>query len=372
MRGFKETHHTYKMKIAVLTLALGTTYKNIVKYGVRTKAEYCKMHSYDFITEEGNEDCIDPTRPFAWSKLKLIQKYMGVRPTEPHIRSEYDLLVWIDADTFIMNPNIKLQDIYERYVPANKDMMIVSDWKIPNTGVIFIRPTQFVYDFITAIYSVPNYTDFTDYEQGVFLHLHKENVMKCQEKVLILPVNFQRICNSYWFNYYPGDFILHFPGCRVDNLGRTMDKYCPVKRDDEMYDVYYNRVSWIFNRSRTDSDKTLKEIKQKEKEKDEKDARKKNEYAFQQKAYDTFKAMYDVYCETYSRNKSEASQSAQEYIQKRGFSEGQNEGAPLYVMNWRNFLESKKHLDIDERMKALMEHELQEHSEAVSKAKEAL
>jgi hypothetical protein len=365
----KDKHITV-MKIAVLTLALGNVYKNVVKYGIRTKDEYCKMHSYDFITEEGNEDCIDPTRPFAWSKLKLIQKYMGFQA--PLSGSKYDLLVWIDADTFIMNPTIKLQDICERYMPVDKDMLIVSDWKIPNTGVIFIRPTQFVQDFISAIYAVPNYKDFTDYEQGVFIHLHKENVCKSQEKVLIMPVNYQRVCNSYWFNYYPGDFILHFPGCGIESLGRTMDKYCPLKRDDESYDVYHNRVNWIFNQSRTDSDNTLKDLKQRERDEEKKKA--KNDYDYQQNACNKFKSSYDSYCEIYSRNKSEASRYVQEYLQRRGFSEStERRGSdPVYVLNWRNFLESKKHLDIDERMKALMEHELQEHLNAVQKAKEVL
>ena len=351
------------MKIAVLTLALGDVYKNIVKYGIQTKREYCKMHSYDFITEEGNEDCIDSTRPFAWSKLKLIQKYASLRA--PH----YDLLVWIDADTHIMNPNIKLQDISQRYMPADKDMMIVSDWKIPNTGVIFIRPTEFVKDFISAIYSVPNYQDFSDYEQGVFLHLHKENVLKCQEKVLILPVNYQRFFNSYWFNYFPGDFILHFPGCKIDSLGRMMDKYCPIKRDDENCDTHFNRVNWLFNKCRTESDILLKEIKQKEQEKEIESKKYKDAYAYQQTAYDNFKLVYDVFCEKYSRNKEEGYRYAQEYLRRHGFDSEQMRGA-LHVMNWKQFLDSNKHLDEHERMRTLMNRELQEHLNAVLEAKE--
>ena len=128
----------------------GKKYREIVKYAIKTKILYSQKHNYTFYDEQNS---LDETRPIAWSKIKHILKYLD----------DYDYIVWIDADTYIMNDEIKLEDIISNFM-NKKHIMIAQDWKLPNTGVMFCKNSQWTKDFLNHIYKQEEFINHSNWE----------------------------------------------------------------------------------------------------------------------------------------------------------------------------------------------------------------
>tara|TARA_R100001509_G_scaffold157460_3_gene121583 strand:- start:1591 stop:2199 length:609 start_codon:yes stop_codon:yes gene_type:complete len=99
------------------------------------KQKYCDKHGYTFLsyTESLNEYC----HP-SWSKILYLIK---------HLR-DFDWLVWTDADTYIINSDIKL----ESFIKNGKEFIIQCDtegnYTAINAGVIFVKNSQFCYNLL--------------------------------------------------------------------------------------------------------------------------------------------------------------------------------------------------------------------------------
>lgn len=229
------------MKIAVCSFVIGDRYKEIVKYGIQTRINYCKKHNYDYIDDES---VYDRSRKIEWSKILIVQKYL----------SQYDFLVWIDADSFIMNDNVTLERLIEKYLEGDnpKDLMYTVGHGWINNGVMFIRNTPFMRDFFREVYT---HTDQICNEQGSIDYLYRTNWMNCQSKIVV--VQNQKEFNSFWDNYSYSDFIIHFPGCNEPNrpenpLQRMMNMFCPIRMDRDTDDTYRFRMDWLQNRAEAD------------------------------------------------------------------------------------------------------------------------
>lgn len=219
-------------KICVLSLAVGDQFRYTVRYGIQTRIEYCNKHKYDYIEDES---VVDWSRPLQWAKILLILKYLP----------EYDYVVWIDADTLIMNPEVRLEERIDRLLGPEKEVMYTTGHSWVNNGIIFVKNTQFMREYFQEVY---NHTDQVCREQGSMDYLWRENWKNCREKVVV--VENQREFNSFWDNYEWGDFIIHFPGCGEPNrpercLERMMRMYCPIRmvEDDEKTLEY--RLNWL-------------------------------------------------------------------------------------------------------------------------------
>lgn len=225
-----------KYNIAVLSLAIGDKYKEITKYLQLTKKIYTSHHNYPY---HDDEDVYDKDRPHAWSKIKLILKYIR----------DYDYLVWIDADAYIMNQDIRLEDII-RDTCMDKNICIARDNKLPNTGVIFIKCTDWSKSFFEKVYSKTDFIHADNWEQCAIIDMYDKNEFNTNENMLILNIDQQKIFNSYWYNYDWGDFIIHLLGCyRGDNKTEALNimenRYCPIKRDNESVFEYLKRLRWL-------------------------------------------------------------------------------------------------------------------------------
>ena len=99
------------------------------------KQKYCDKHGYTFLpyTESLNEH-YHPS----WGKILYLIK---------HLR-DFDWLVWTDADTYIINSDIKL----ESFIKDGKDFIIQCDtegnYTAINAGVIFVKNSQFCYNLL--------------------------------------------------------------------------------------------------------------------------------------------------------------------------------------------------------------------------------
>lgn len=195
-------------KIAVCTLTIGEKYKKVVYWGHHTKELYCMRHGYDLRTDE---DIYDKSRPPAWSKIKLLLKCL---------EEDYEYVVWMDADTAIMNHNITLDDIITQF-SGNKDMMIAKDLYNFNTGVMFVKNTEWSKKFLNHVYNQTEYINDGNWEQTAIIDLYKANALDSQLHIQSCK---QTVFNSYWFVYEDGQFLLHFAGCWRNNVNNGLDR----------------------------------------------------------------------------------------------------------------------------------------------------
>lgn len=238
-----------KLRIALCSLTIGEKYKEITKYGRRSKVLYCEKQCYDFFDEETD---VDYTRPLAWSKINIIKKHLP----------DYDYVLWVDGDTLLMNNNIKIENIIKDF-SNKKDITVAQDWTMINTGVILLKNTTWTMNFLNLIYEQVEFLNHPNWEQTAFIHLLENNSLDSKNHINVLPLHFQNKINSYWFSYCFNDcFILHFPGCFRDNeengLIIAMNKYCPIKMDNEDEEQYNKRLYWLEHESRHEIEEQLK------------------------------------------------------------------------------------------------------------------
>lgn len=68
---------------------------NINENSIENKRRYCELNDYELVV---HTDTNSYGRPKAWSKLLAIKKYL----------KHYDYVFYMDLDTVIMNPHIKV------------------------------------------------------------------------------------------------------------------------------------------------------------------------------------------------------------------------------------------------------------------------
>ena len=227
-----------KCRIAVCTLVLGTEeYRRIVKYGHMTKVLYCQKNGYDL---RNDEDVWDKERPYAWSKVKLILKCL--------YENKYDYVVWIDADTHIMDDTHCLEDFIVR-LSAGKDILLASDNEKLNSGVIFVKNTDWCKKYFETVYKQTEFIHHNNWEQEAIIQLYEKNVSDCQAHIMLLHSSQQHEFNSYYFMYKYGHFLIHLAGCYRDdknrNLHNAMNDHCPLRMETDTDESYNKRMEFL-------------------------------------------------------------------------------------------------------------------------------
>lgn len=209
-------------KIAMCSMAIGDTYWEMMLPTYFNKAHYACHHQYDLYYLR---ESLDPSRPHPWSKIKLIQEVFE--------EDKYTWVFWTDADSFIMNFDVRLK----MFIDGRYDMIVASDCNGINTGQFFIRDCKWSRDFLKRIYAKKEFIFHPWWEQMSIMDELAKN-KKDRKHVKILP---QRALNSYPPEstndkngiYKKGDFIIHFAGCRGEFLIDLIAKYGEIARKNE-------------------------------------------------------------------------------------------------------------------------------------------
>jgi hypothetical protein len=244
------------MNITVCTLAINDWYQDIVKYAVSNLKNYCETHNYKFVIDYGISDTVyDKSRQEPWYKILLIEKLLI------HTDSEY--IVWIDADCQIMNPEIKLEYFINKYFDSSDiELVLTQDNNVFNTGVMFIKKSDFNKKLMKRIWDNTDGNFFKDFQElTAFADLYENNI-DIKNHVKIIPYGLKDELVVYWGNYYPGEhFLLHSARCTFDRIAfmYMMDLFYIYKLEEETEDQYKKRLEWINNKSicRSDIDKWL-------------------------------------------------------------------------------------------------------------------
>jgi len=196
-----------KPRILVVTLAIGTDYRNGLKKLLDSKREYCIRHGYDY--KECHEEVWNRERPIAWSKVPVWKEIASYT-------DKYDY-IWIsDADVWITNPDLSLEEHVLPLLPSNKDLLLTYDsCQHVNTGNMILRPSAWAVEFFEKVW---NQTD-------CLYHIWWENKAICN-LMASSPEDAGHIectMEAWRFNAYlrgykgtrlwqPGDLLLHFAG----------------------------------------------------------------------------------------------------------------------------------------------------------------
>ena len=192
---------------AIVTTILGSIpYRDL---SIENKRVYAERHGYDLIIYE---------RALSgkfWSnkKDKMFNKPLAIQ--ESFRSQNYSWVWWLDADSLIMNDNIKLDEL----LPALGDRSDLVDvvfggdaHAVLNAGSMLFRNSSWTTGLLKQLYSrqddlsIPNVKDW--HEQAILIHLYLTDP-DVRDHTLVLP---QRALNSYPANFKWGDFVIHFAG----------------------------------------------------------------------------------------------------------------------------------------------------------------
>jgi len=190
-----------KPKFAVVMYSDVIKSNTIYEHAISDFYQYSDIHGYKFIL---NSDGYDDEREIYYMKLHVVLEAIvnGLK------NKEYDWIFWVDSDTILANPNIKL----ETFLPKDTDvnLIISADHHGINAGVFLIRICSWSLNFISRAiaYQYHNMDKLLDHADqtslnNVLLEGHE------QKHYVIVPQN--------WFNNYPdfkhdGDMIIHLAG----------------------------------------------------------------------------------------------------------------------------------------------------------------
>jgi hypothetical protein len=117
---------------------------NLLSITWPNKQNYAEKHGYDLFDESKS---LDTSRPPSWSKIKAVQRLL----TE----EQCDWVFWLDADTVIMNSDIRI----EEFLPVDGPDFIVTPEKRNhiNAGAWLIRNTPWAHEFLNTWWSMESY-----------------------------------------------------------------------------------------------------------------------------------------------------------------------------------------------------------------------
>ena len=132
------------MKKVITTFAFGPQ-RPLLDVCLPTFARYAEIHGYDLFVPAENTFSEQQPRPYAWSKIPLIESL---------IEQGYGTVLWLDADVVVRR--------YEKDILADASGAPISvvvhrtpDGRVPNTGVWLVRHTAS--DFLRSLWPLDTF-----------------------------------------------------------------------------------------------------------------------------------------------------------------------------------------------------------------------
>jgi len=208
--------------MALITLTVGDRYASMVEPAVRSKSGYCQKWDYPFINETRR---LNESRPIAWSKIDLILRELP----------NYEYVVWVDADAFIMNQELPLE-VFLLLLSDRQHMIIGEDLNCLNAGVLIIRRDQSMFRLLTEINATSLYDNHGWWEQRALIQLYWQHV----DSIRVVPHRWCHLINAFSpkvdpkYPYRPGDWCFHLAGFRdPDLISRVMGELEELSKKDK-------------------------------------------------------------------------------------------------------------------------------------------
>ncbi|ORX96694.1 hypothetical protein K493DRAFT_370600 [Basidiobolus meristosporus CBS 931.73] len=175
------------------------------------KRNYAAKHGYYFVARSDEfAQQVYRGRRIVWGKIDAIEK----------ILPEYDWLFWLDMDAVVMNEEIRLEDILERFRQelgdeefAKKSLFITKPRRDPmfNAGVFLLKNSPWAFDFLRAVQHRQENYNTVYYEQKAMWEVTRNP--KWADGAHIFGDS--SVFNTFPNSYVPGNFVVHFApaGC---------------------------------------------------------------------------------------------------------------------------------------------------------------
>ena len=191
----------------ITTLVIGADYTKALDKCLQSKRDYVAKHGYTFI--QGGEKFWDRTKPIAWSKIPFLLDVCSKQPE--------GALIWqSDADVYLTNLDLTLENHIVPLLPADKDMVMTLDaCGHINSGNILFRNTAWTRDFWKRVGEQTQYTYHLWWENAAMVYLYNTN--RADHSKIHITRN-HKIFNAYLRGipdeplWSPGDFLVHFAG----------------------------------------------------------------------------------------------------------------------------------------------------------------
>lgn len=197
--------------ITILTLAIGPDYRRSMETCLRSKRFYAEKHGYKYI--EGHDEWRDNSRPIAWSKMRFYIEHL-----EKALKEAPDSIFWLsDADVYMTNPELRIEDHILPIFPADKDILFCVDaFDHINSGNIFVRPTRRVIDWFKRVDRRTECTNHIWWENGAMLlewQDHPEDLAWTEIREGD-PARFNAYIKGFHGRqlWHPGAWLVHFAG----------------------------------------------------------------------------------------------------------------------------------------------------------------
>lgn len=205
-------------QITVLTLAIGADFRKGLAEALNSKEEWCRQHGYRWSL--GGEEYWDRERPIPWSKVGFVLAELGKLP-------DGALVFLSDADVYITNPAVRLEDVAVPLLPPEMDLLMTIDaCGHINSGNILMRNSAWLRDWWRRVGEQRDLTYHIWWENAAMIRL-LETVPS--------DLAHTEITGEHWrFNAYlrgvhgqrlwqPGDLLVHFAGVyKVEEMGRLI------------------------------------------------------------------------------------------------------------------------------------------------------
>ena len=193
--------------VKICSLVIGDDYRNALVKALDSKRLYAEKHGYTYI--QGDEKFWDRERPISWSKVHLLLDVL--RTSE-----EGELIFMSDADVYITNLNLRIEEHVKPLLPDGKDLLMTIDsCGHINAGNILIRNSKWSRDFWSRVYEQTELIYHIWWENSAVIKLLEENE---SDFAMTEIVNSPRTFNAYIQGlpdeplWEPGDFLVHFAG----------------------------------------------------------------------------------------------------------------------------------------------------------------
>jgi galactosyl transferase GMA12/MNN10 family len=209
----------WAVRIDVATMAIGDWYQAATLPGLINKEAYCEKHGYPF---HAYSESKDESRPIPWTKVLIVLELLD----DP----EVEYVFWTDADSLIMNSDIKLKG----FIDKRYDLVIATDNDHLNSGQFLIRNCDWSKDFLQRIYAKEEFITNGWWEQASMIDEFAKNKsdrkhVKYLKQRSMNSISYEQ-CQGEHAHWHDGDFIVHFMGARDQQLVDLMRKYAPMAR----------------------------------------------------------------------------------------------------------------------------------------------
>ena len=233
------------VKVGVCTLYSGDKYSfGQVYYARKSLEAYTHRHNYGLhiLHEYKHETPYEKEYqlPPQWAKLKILRNLL--------MENDYDFVVWIDADTMILNHDTRLEDLIQTHMEVNSDFLMSRDVSEHiNSGVIMVRNTPYAIEQLELIYNLQELRYRNCEDQDAVNEVYERNLNHYKDRTSILPSNQQHVFNGVVGLYHWGQFLIHFMSLSPQGLNEAFINFYPFERDDENEERYQTRLNWIKN-----------------------------------------------------------------------------------------------------------------------------